>query len=611
LLFFSLNEIYQEDCLDNFQKPKRLIATQSATCKMLTDTLAAFRPGGLNPADTHKEMLELWLDERDVIISDERDIRPKRTLSDHFKRPPPLPQTESSKDDAVDRDQEVIDVIDLANDIEEEKPLRAIEDDINSTNDWPPILNSAFDDSEVFTIRTPPKEVPSITEADLLSFDFGPAFRRIWGGKKEKEISTPPGSWGDSGDDSLFDFDLSAAVETAKVKGEEEEEEEETPASPVFRSQTSPPASPVFPPSQIQPKLLKQEGESKTSTPNMAAAPDISRLKLTPVVMRRRILEEVDIDCGAVFEDSSFDLVECSHVTTSSKKMSRLDSMKKKRRHTMESDVVNLAIEDIQANDSLLLDDDDNVEQEEEDKEVKVEDRSSLLGPTQLANLLDSKTQSVVGETRGEPSKVCSAAGEEGTEDMFGDDYDDDVFLGVSDARMSLKISPIRPHTKHTAVSPLILSSPVVLSSMCGPSQSVLLSPRRSSPATTAPFQDQSSLCLIDRKRKAQAMSSDEEREDTTTSEKEQSTELIVFKKKRKKTKKSDFIDDEAQLSGGEGEASSDEAEQADDAFEASFVDDATQKVDCRAMYLKSLKSPAISRAMRRPTRPGTEFPKF
>ena len=58
-----------------------------------------------------------------------------------------------------------------------------------------------------------------------------------------------------------------------------------------------------------------------------------------------------------------------------------------------------------------------------------------------------------------------------------------------------------------------------------------------------------------------------------------------------KKRKITSFIDDEAELSGG---ASDDELDHEDlDAFDASFVDDATQKevsIDQRAVYLQSIR---------------------
>ena len=58
-----------------------------------------------------------------------------------------------------------------------------------------------------------------------------------------------------------------------------------------------------------------------------------------------------------------------------------------------------------------------------------------------------------------------------------------------------------------------------------------------------------------------------------------------------KKRKLTSFIDDEAELSGV---ASDDEFDNEDlDAFDASFVDDATQKevsIDQRAVYLQSIR---------------------
>ena len=58
-----------------------------------------------------------------------------------------------------------------------------------------------------------------------------------------------------------------------------------------------------------------------------------------------------------------------------------------------------------------------------------------------------------------------------------------------------------------------------------------------------------------------------------------------------KKRKVTSFIDDEAELSGV---ASDDEFDHEDlDAFDASFVDDATQKevsIDQRAVYLQSIR---------------------
>ena len=62
---------------------------------------------------------------------------------------------------------------------------------------------------------------------------------------------------------------------------------------------------------------------------------------------------------------------------------------------------------------------------------------------------------------------------------------------------------------------------------------------------------------------------------------------------RKKKLAKNQFIDDEAELSGS---ASSDDEQNSRvmEEFEASFVDDGTQRVsmDQKAMYLESIKSP-------------------
>ena len=93
-------------------------------------------------------------------------------------------------------------------------------------------------------------------------------------------------------------------------------------------------------------------------------------------------------------------------------------------------------------------------------------------------------------------------------------------------------------------------------------------------------------------------------------------TSLITSQKRRRKKIKSAFIDDEAALSEDDGRVcvSGDESDEDGDhmdAFEASFVDDATQRQDA-TMYLKSLKSPAAAGGgrgallQRRPLRPVT-----
>ena len=89
----------------------------------------------------------------------------------------------------------------------------------------------------------------------------------------------------------------------------------------------------------------------------------------------------------------------------------------------------------------------------------------------------------------------------------------------------------------------------------------------------------------------------------------------MTSQQKRRRKKRSAFIEDEAALSG-EDDSGDDEGEEDGahlDAFEASFVDDATQRGnDDEAMYLKSIKSPTATRGrgglqqQRRPLRPVT-----
>jgi len=83
------------------------------------------------------------------------------------------------------------------------------------------------------------------------------------------------------------------------------------------------------------------------------------------------------------------------------------------------------------------------------------------------------------------------------------------------------------------------------------------------------------------------------------------SPELEPYSRKKRTGAGAGFLDVEAVVSGSE--ASEDEHVENEDAFEASFVDDASQSKDDTAMYLRSIKSPEFKRPKPRQLRPITD----
>ena len=107
----------------------------------------------------------------------------------------------------------------------------------------------------------------------------------------------------------------------------------------------------------------------------------------------------------------------------------------------------------------------------------------------------------------------------------------------------------------------------------------------------SSPILSQSPL-VAQPKRSRRAIFSSSDEDDTTGKSVTKIRKLSKNKADSKPKRKNMFIDDEADLSGS---ASSDEDDAKDlEAFEASFVDDATQRpsIDQKAMYLRSIKSP-------------------
>ena len=82
------------------------------------------------------------------------------------------------------------------------------------------------------------------------------------------------------------------------------------------------------------------------------------------------------------------------------------------------------------------------------------------------------------------------------------------------------------------------------------------------------------------------------------------SEESLLCVRKKSKGGGRQFIDSEADLSGGQ--ASEDEAELSGDHYDQSFVDDASQAVD-HAVYLQSVKSPEFRKPFSRPLPPITD----
>ena len=566
---------------------------------MLLGALSASR-SGMDLDTVHREMLDLWLDPDDVEEdtteagrTHEKVTAPKRTITGHFKKSP-VGKKELAEAEVVDLTCDDVGLPPTSPLPLSPIPATIAPDRMQSAlcdKDWPPHLNAAFDDTdEPFVIRPPPGEVPVFTQEDLAGYDFVGAFSRIFGRSKivpVVERKAAEGSWAGDDDDSLFKFDITEAI------NEEKEKVETLVKSPDRKAvDTTDPGSPVFRPSQLLP--ARGPTQRKTSTPNVRASLS-SRLGVKSAAPLEVVPEDSkcpqksdDTDYTALFNDSSFDVVEPSRMAASADTVSsRLDSLKEKRkqRETLESAVVNECIEDIQLNDSLLNEMDDEGSGGEEKRGEK-EKGKTLYGPTQLANLLNRTKSDGLDDAAPGPQPAFAHNVQE-SEDLFANEADDSVFLAVSGQ------TPF----KRSATAGTSHLGRLARSNTSTPNKSILA-------------HDESSLCFRagGRRRNAAglALSSDEdEKSPKKVSAADQSSEILVCRKRRR-VKKSAFVDDEAELSDEEAAGvSSDEDEPDEDGYEASFVNDATQKVD-KAMYLKSVKSPKPKPMMRKPLRPVT-----